>query len=185
MAEPIATGRPLSIEEYLEREKSVEVRHEYVGGHLYALAGASRRHNRICINILRRLADAAGGGPCRVYVESVKLRTDDDIVYYPDVMVARGDEPEDPYVEHEPCLVVEVVSPGTEGTDRREKFITYRSMLSMRAYLIVDQELRRVERHWRDEGGTWQRAEHTEEESFPVLCPPGAELSLGEIYEGL
>lgn len=185
MSEPVATGRPLSVEEYLEREKSAEVRHEYVGGYIYALAGASRRRNRISGNIYRRLADAAEGGPCRVYMSDVKLRAAEDIVYYPDVMVACGDEPEDPYVEHEPCLVVEVVSPNTEGPDRREKLIAYRSIPSVRAYLMVDQDLRRVEHHWRDEDGTWRRAGRTEEGEFSLPYPPGAELPLAEIYEGL
>ncbi len=185
MAEPAATGRLLSAEEYLEREKRAELRHEYVGGYLYALAGASRRHNMISINILRQLADAAEGGPCRVYIENVKLQVADDIIYYPDLMVACGDEPEDAYVEREPCLVVEVVSPNTEATDRREKLIAYRNLPSLRTYLIVDQDLRRVERHWRHETGAWRRSEHTGEERFPLLCPPGAELSLAKIYQGL
>lgn len=185
MSEPAATGRLLGTEEYLEREKSAEIRHEYVGGYLYALAGASRLHNMIAINILRRLSDAADGGPCRVYIETVKLQVADDIIYYPDLMVACGDEPEDPYVEREPCLVVEVVSPNTEATDRREKLIAYRNLPSLKTYLLVDQDTRRVERHWRDETGAWRRGEHTEEERVPLLCPAGAELSLAEIYLGL
>ena len=65
------------------------------------------------------LADAAEGGPCRVYFSDMKLRVADDLFYYPDVLVAC--EPDDTYTEDEPCLVVEVASPSTGTTDRREK----------------------------------------------------------------
>ncbi|MBA2617877.1 MAG: Uma2 family endonuclease, partial [Rubrobacter sp.] len=106
-------------------EKTATVRHEYVAGEVYAMTGASRRHNRIAGNVYRRLADAAAGGPCRVYMETVKLRIE-DVFYYPDVMVACGPEPDDPYYEDDPCLVVEVVSPSTETTDRREKLAAYK-----------------------------------------------------------
>ncbi len=163
-------------------EKTATVRHEYVAGEVYAMTGASRRHNRIAGNVYRRLADAAAGGPCRVYMETVKLRK--DIFYYPEVMVACGSEPENPYYEDAPCLVVEVVSPSTESTDRREKLAAYKRVPGLKAYLIVDQERMRVERHFRDEEGAWLRADLVEEGRFSVPCPEMS-LALAEIYEGL
>ena len=78
----------VTVEEYLELEKTSSVKHEYVAGEIHAMVGASRRHNRIAVNILRRLADAAEGGPCRVYISDMKLRAAEDVFYYPDVMVA-------------------------------------------------------------------------------------------------
>jgi Uma2 family endonuclease len=175
----------MSVEEYLEFERDSEVRHEYVGGVTYAMTGASRRHNRIAVNILRKLADAAEGGPCRTFISDMKVLTPDDLFYYPDVVVACGEEPEDEYYEDEPCLIVEVVSPNTESKDRREKLVAYRKIPTLEAYLIVDQKRRHVERYFRDRNGEWNRAELTGEGSLPVPCPPGAELSLAEIYEGL
>jgi len=136
MVERAATQGSLSVEDYLEMEKTATVRHEYVAGEVYAMTGASRRHNRIAGNVYRRLADAAAGGPCRVYMETVKLRK--DIFYYPEVMVACGSEPENPYYEDAPCLVVEVVSPSTESTDRREKLAAYKRVPGLKAYLILD-----------------------------------------------
>lgn len=172
----------MSVEDYLEMEKTATVRHEYVAGEVYAMTGASRRHNRIAGNVYRRLADAAAGGPCRVYMETVKLRK--DIFYYPDVMVACGSEPENPYYEDAPCLVVEVVSPSTESTDRREKLAAYKRVPGLKAYLILEQERMRVERHFRDEEGAWLRADLVEEGRFSVPCPEMS-LALAEIYEGL
>lgn len=183
--ERFAASGLLGVEEYLKLERDSTVRHEYVGGMVYAMTGASRRHNRISGNIFRKLADAAEGTPCRVFISDMKVLTPDDLGYYPDVMVARGPEPEDPYLEHDPCLIVEVTSPSTETTDRREKLAAYKRMPNLNAYLIVAQERMWVERHFRDENGIWNRADLTDAESrLPIPCPPGTELTLSDIYEG-
>ncbi len=73
MSELIRPHHSLTVEEYLELEETAEIRHEYVGGNVYAMTGATKRLNRIVGNIYRGLADAAEDGPCRVYVEGVKL----------------------------------------------------------------------------------------------------------------
>ena len=169
MVERAATQGSLSVEDYLEMEKTATVRHEYVAGEVYAIVGVSRRHSRIAGNIFRLLAVAAAGGPCRVHQSDMKLQID-DVFYYPDVMVAREDEPEDPYYEDSPCLVVEVVPPSTESTDRRGK--------------LVDQARKQVERYFRDEEGAWRRGDLVDEGRFSVPCPETS-LSLAEIYEGL
>ena len=184
MAEP-AVHELLSVEEYLELEESSAVKHEYVGGMIFALAGASDRHNRITLNIASRLLAAGRGGLCRVYVSDVRLQVD-DVFYYPDVMVAcEPPASENPTSRRDPCLLVEVLSPSTEATDRREKLMVYRQIPTVKAYLVVDQDRRRVERHFRDEAGIWHRADLVDEDRFTVPCPPVAELALTEIYEGL
>jgi Uma2 family endonuclease len=125
MATPAYRQPPLSLEDYLDFEEQSATRHEFVAGQIHALAGASRRHNRIAGNIFARLLAAARGTPCRVYMSDVKLKVADDVVYYPDVMVACGPPGEHPHLETEPCVVVEVLSPGTEQIDRREKLLAY------------------------------------------------------------
>ncbi len=185
MAERATPHRPLSIEEYLELERESTVRHEYVAGEIHAMTGATRRHNRVIQNVSGLLWSVARGGPCRVSTETVKVRIRDEAAYYPDVMVACGEEPDDPYVESEPCLLVEVVSPSSEAIDHREKLAAYKSIPTLRAYLIVSQERRWVERHFRGEDGIWRRADLVDEGRIPVPCPPGAQLTLDEVYEGL
>ncbi len=184
MAESIEQHDSLTVEEYLKLEEGATVRHEYVGGEIFAMVGATKRHNRIIVNITARLWGAARGGDCRVYSEGVKLRVAEDVIYYPDVMVACGPEGDDPLVEDDPCLVVEVTSPGTETTDRREKLAAYKRMPSVEAYLIVSQDRRSVEIHLRGENGTWRRGDLVDEGRFSVPCPE-TNLSLAEIYEGL
>lgn len=185
MAEPVP-HKPLSAEEYLKLEETVTTKHEYVGGQIYDHAGASDRHNRIAGNIFARLWNAARGGPCRVYMSDMKLRVPDDAFYYPDVMVAcEPPETDNPLFRSDPCLVMEVTSPSTKSIDRREKLLAYRKLPSLKAYLIVDQESLRVERHWRDEAGQWWQAEAVGTEGIvPVPCPE-IELTLPQIYEGL
>jgi Uma2 family endonuclease len=184
MAERATTQRLMSVEEYLEFERNSPVKHEYVGGHVYAMVGVSRRHSRIAGNIFRRLADAAEGGPCRVHQSDMKVPTPGGAFYYPDVVVACGEEPEDEYYEDAPCLIAEVLSESTEAKDRREKLIAYRNLDSLVAYLIVAQDEAAVERHYRDAHGEWH-AEVIVEGEIPIPCPPGAKLTLGDVYEGL
>jgi Uma2 family endonuclease len=183
MANPTPRTPLVPVEEYLRLELRSPVRHEFVAGAIHALAGTTRRHNRITLNIARALADAAEGGPCRVSMVDVRLRVRGDVYYYPDVMVACGPEPADPYLEEAPCLVVEVLSLSTASVDRREKLFLYRQIPSLQAYLIVETELRRVERHWRGADGEWRAEEHTAGR-VPVACPE-AELPLDAVYAGV
>lgn len=184
VAEGAVRHQTLTVEEYLNLEAAASVRHEYVAGVMYVLAGASKRHNRIALNIARLLSDAAGEGPCRVYMSDVKLRAAEDVYYYPDVMVACGPEGEDSLVEDAPCLVVEVASPSTVMIDRREKLVAYKRMPTLEAYVIVEQDDRRVQRHWRDEEGVWWDAEVSGEGQVPLPCPETT-LTLDDIYAGV
>lgn len=185
MASPALTPVPLlGVDDYLRLEEASTTRHEYVGGERYGLAGASDRHNRICLNIAARLWAAARGGPCRVYTSDMMLRVAEDVFYYPDVQVVCDPEDGEQGYESRPCLVVEVLSPSTEAIDRREKLLAYRRLSSLRAYVLVYRDERRVARYWREEQDAWWPAEVHGEGRVPFPCPE-LELSLAEIYEGL
>lgn len=183
MAERATPNQMMTVEEYLEFERNSPVKHEYVGGHVYAMVGVSRRHSRIALNIARRLADVAAGGPCRVHQSDMQVPTPSGPWYYPDVVVACGPEPEDPYIEDAPCLLVEVISPTTEAIDRREKLLAYRSIPTLQAYLIVEQDRMAVECHERDDTGTW-RSTHATSGAISIPCPETT-LALEDIYDGL
>jgi Uma2 family endonuclease len=182
MAERSKTHDLLTVEEYLKLEETATVKHEYVAGTIHAMVGTTKRHNQIAGNIFAHLWNRARGGPCRVYASDVKVRID-DVVYYPDVMVACEPADDDPLVEHTPCLIVEVTSPGTESIDRREKVFNYRKIPSLKAYLIVDQSRHWIERHWRDDEGYWRQG-GLNDGAIPVPCPE-TRLPLDEAYEGL
>ncbi len=184
MAESAVPHRPISVREYLDQEEAATIRHEYVSGTIHAQAGATRRHNIIAGNVFGSLWAAARGSSCRVFQNDMKLRVADDIFYYPDVMVACEPEGQDPIYEDSPCLVVEVVSPNTATIDRREKLNAYRKVSTLKAYLIVDQEKKQIERHWRDGDGLWWEAALVGTGEIPIPCPE-TRISLEEIYEGL
>ncbi len=173
----------LSVEEYLEYEKKASVRHEYVAGTLYALAGATRRHNLIISNVSGHLWNASRGGPCRVYSENFKLRPSDDFFYYPDVMVVCREEEGDPIFETEPCLLIEVLSDSTAHIDKREKLVAYRQIESLQTYLIVYQNEKLIEHHWVNAEGRWQRAQVVEG-GISFECPTMT-LSVEEVYEDI
>ena len=95
-----------------------------------------------------------------------------------------GTNPQDPYLEDDPCLIVEVLSPHTALTDRREKLIAYRKLPSLHTYLIVEQDGKTIERHYRDQGRRWL-SELIDEGGVLVPCPSRTDLTLADIYEGL
>jgi Uma2 family endonuclease len=172
----------MTVEEYLRFDERSPIRHEFVAGEVYAMSGVTLRHNRISLNIATHLSAAAGDGPCQVFSTDVRLRADGDVYYYPDAMVVCGQVAELDIVVAAPCVVVEVTSPSTARIDRGEKLTAYRSIPSVRAYVIVDHRRRRVERHWRaDEGSAWNREEIVGDGSVRVPCLD-VELSLDTIY---
>jgi Uma2 family endonuclease len=165
-------------------EASCDVRHELVGGMLHAMDGSSKRHNRIIGNLIQAISDTARDEGCDVFAIQVKLRVNDSTVYYPDVMVVCDPEDDDPLVVSRPCLIIEILSPSTAATDRREKMVAYRQIPTLLTYLVVYQDEQRVERHWRDtHDSAWHGAFLTEG-SFLLPCPD-MDLSLSAIYAGI
>ena len=174
----------MSVEEYLRFEEASERKHEYVAGEVYAMSGVRRRHARIVQNLAVHLGVAVGDGPCEVISVDVKLRAADDRIYYPDVMVLCTPGSDDDLVVDDPCLIVEVTSPTTARTDRTEKLDAYTNIPSLQTYLVVDHGGRRVDRHWRDAAGAWQRELIVGDGEVAVPCPETT-LTLDEIYRGV
>lgn len=158
---------PITVEEYLEAELYADTRHEYVYGEVFALAGGSVTHNVIGANVVRLLGNAAGAA-CRVYGSDMKLRSEAEIFYYPDIMVVCED-PADEYFETSPCIVVEVVSPSTARKDRLEKRFAYLALESLQLYLLVDSRRREVTGYYRQANG-WEERAFSEGDEIPVPC---------------
>ena len=172
----------MSLDEYLAFEEQSPVKHEYVAGEVYLMSGVTLRHNLITLNVARALHAHARQRGCRVLATDVKLRAAADRIYYPDAMVACGAAASVELVVDAPSLIVEVTSPSTRATDRREKLDAYMRIPSLRAYLIVEQRRRQVLVYTRDESAGWLRDEinGSGEASIAFL---GAALSLEDIYE--
>lgn len=139
----------ISVEEYLDGENSAQIKHEFVAGEVYAMAGASEKHHRICANLFIELDSHLENSTCDAFITDMKLKVDENIFYYPDVFVACDEKPESEYYREFPVLVIEVVSPSTRQIDRREKLRAYQQMPSVREYVIVEQGKIHVEIHRR------------------------------------
>ncbi len=175
----------ISPDEYLEGERLAEVRHEYVDGRVYAMAGASDDHNRIAGNIFAELRERLRGHRCEPFINDMKVKIPPafaDVYYYPDVLVACDPTDNARYFRERPTVIFEVLSTETERTDRREKAIAYRQIPTVEAYVLIEQErmaatiLRRTEPGWRSnlvEGPG----------SLLKLSDIGVEIPLERIYE--
>jgi Uma2 family endonuclease len=154
MAQTTSISDRIAIGAYLAGENDGALRHEFVDGRIFAMAGASERHNTVKLNMAGTL-NASIAEPCRVFDGDMKLRVDqgDDVrFYYPDVFVSCAIDNEDDYVRRDAVLIVEVVSPSTERTDRYEKFSAYASLPMLSEYVLVEQAIPSVEMHRRRTG---------------------------------
>jgi Uma2 family endonuclease len=172
----------LTVEEYLRSEEMSPVRHEYVDGRIFAMAGANRRHNVIAGNFFARLHAFLAGGPCRPYMEAFKVRVAAaECFYYPDVMVA-CDEGDDSVYTDAPRLIIEVLSPATAAVDRREKLTNYMKIPTLWEYLIVHQRRKKVELYRRGDDETWMLHEYSSGEVFVLESLPEGTLEIAVDY---
>lgn len=172
----------LSVAEYLDREQRSQVKHEYAAGRVFAMAGASERHNRITGNLFALLHAATRHGNCVTYMSDMRLQID-EVIYYPDLMLCCDEGDDDPYLKRAPCLVVEVLSDSTERIDRGEKLYNYRQVPTLQGYLLLSQDRIHADLYRRNEGGQWLLQTWTEAAdrlSLPCLTAP---LTLAQIYE--
>lgn len=177
--------RKMAVAEYLDAEKDGTVRHEYLDGEVYAMSGASKRHNLIANNLNIQLSSHLRGGPCQVFIVDVKVYIDAlNFFYYPDVVVACDPEDNDEYFVKRPVLVVEVESPSTSSIDRREKLIAYRKLESLREYLMLSQDSINAELFRRDEKGDWWSEQVGPEQELRLESIDLA-LPLSSLYEGV
>jgi Uma2 family endonuclease len=172
-------------DDYLQMEAQASVKHELVGGEVYAMAGASERHNRIAGNVFFHLRAATRGKPCRAFMADMKLRVDAGTTYYyPDVMLVCDVEDDHHLYKRAPCLIAEVLSPATTNVDLREKWLAYRSLTSLRYYLLVDADRLWTKVYSRGEGDVWYEQTLSAEDALAIDCADlRVVLTLDDIYE--
>jgi Uma2 family endonuclease len=143
-----ANKHHVSIPEYLEGEQLTEIRHEYIGGQVYAMGGASRAHGLISGNLFMALRQKARESKCQLFIADMKVRlkiSGQDIFYYPDLLLSCDPDDREDFFCQSPCLIIEVLSESTERIDRREKMLAYQTLPSLQEYILVSQDERRVE----------------------------------------
>ncbi|MGR9109076.1 MAG: Uma2 family endonuclease, partial [Gammaproteobacteria bacterium] len=174
----------VSIQNYLAAEQRSEQRHEYISGELFAMVGASRAHNTIAGNLFALLHTHLGSVPCRAFMSDMKVRIDKtEAFYYPDIVVSCEPRDDRALFLSSPLLIVEVLSPATENIDRREKRLAYQHLESLQEYVLVAQELRRIEVYRRNDSTAFELEIYGDEETAR-LRSLDLDLPLDRIYEG-
>ncbi len=175
----------MSAEQYLLVEETAPIRHEFVGGEMFAMTGVSLAHNLIAMNVASAFRRHLQGGPCKTFVSDVKVRLrsrSDDIFYYPDVIVACGARDLTARYLTDPKVIVEVLSPSTEAIDRREKLLNYRGIRTLDDYVLIAQTTPEVTLHRR--GDRWKPLVLTEPGAVVELASLGLSLPVEDIYSG-
>lgn len=177
---------PISVADYLAGEELSGVKHEYLGGEVHAMAGASNRHNAIAYNTLLSLGTSLRGKPCRPFNSDTKVRiefADHVRFYYPDAQVVCHPNPDTDHFQDNPVVVVEVLSESTRRTDLGEKRPAYLGIPSLKVLVLVEPDEPRVVVHRRQVDGGFQIEHHTGLEAVIALPEIEAALPLAEIYE--
>lgn len=173
-----------TVAEYFDFEEKSEIRHEFVNGNLIPILGESTIANEIAVNIVVILKAMVKAKPFKVYTQAVKLMVDEQKKYrYPDVMVVQTDGVSGKFVDN-PVLIVEVLSEGTEETDRSAKLLEYTAKPTLQHYLLVAQDKMLVEVYARN-GDKWEWTHFAKPEDVVGLPFLGGLLSLHQVYEGI
>lgn len=187
MSEP-CNSQYMTVEEYLKFEGRSAQRHEYVRGQIFAMTGSTVAHNTICRNLLIAIQSLLEGSPCQAFFIDVKVRVEAaNSFYYPDILVTCEPVNSKVVFTSAPRLIVEVLSPSTKQTDRREKLVAYKELESLRQYVLVHQDRMRIEVHNRVSNGRWDSITLGRSDELSIDARPDKPLVLAvsRVYRGL
>ncbi len=170
--------------EYLAEEEKSAVKHEYIDGEVYAMAGTTDSHNTIALNLATLIRSHLRGTDCRVYFADIKVRIEaKNCFYYPDLLVTC--EPRDRETSIYKCfakLIIEVLSDSTEGFDRGDKFNDYQSLSSLEEYVLVSSQRQRVE-IFRRNPHFWQYQTYDLDQPDFKLETIDLDVKIADVYE--
>lgn len=175
----------LTLAEYLAWEDQQPGRSEFFRGEVFAMVGGRRGHGRVVANLVRHLGNELDDTPCQAFSENMKVQVADDAVLYPDVFVTcRRPFSANDAVFTDPVLIIEVLSPSTQRYDRSEKFAVYRKLASLREYVLVDPDTRRVEVFRPGDDGHWKLYDMSDDEAL-VLESVDCAIPLRAVFKDM
>ena len=187
--EPALKYNYISPEEYLEAERAALEKHEYYQGEIFAMSGASLKHNKIFSNLFRDIAFKIKGKGCRPYGSNLRIHIPKNTLFtYPDISIICGepDLTDDKFdTATNPSVIIELLSKSTRNYDKGEKFTLYRDIDSLQEYILVDTEKVYVEKHIRNADNNWQLAEYKTLDSSFIITTFSLSFLLKDIYEDL
>lgn len=179
MAMNVAVKPTISEEAYLQGELTSEIKHEFIDGEIFAMAGASKNHERISGNVYRKIGNFLDTSSCEPFSSDVKVKVGMNF-FYPDVMVVCNEQTEHPYYSESPTILVEVLSSSTRRIDQTIKRISYQSIPSLREYLLIEQDFVDVEVCRKNHGWLPQHYFLGDEFSLDSI---GIKLAVVDIYQ--
>jgi len=175
-----------SLEDYLILEESSNVKHEYLGGQIYAMAGGTPEHAALAAATIGLLFGQLRSGPCRAHDSDLRVRVEaTSLSTYPDITIICGRSQrseKDEQAVTNPAAIIEVLSRSTESYDRGDKFEHYKHLPSLRQYVLVSYRERLVEVWTRNADETWSVAKAREGEHAEITAI-GARLDVDELYD--
>lgn len=172
----------ISVAEYLEGEDISAVKHEYIDGDVYAMAGANDNHNLIGGDIYIALGTHLRNSSCQPFYSDMKVRVAINIFYYPDILVSCEENSENRHFRNNPILVIEITSPSTERIDHQEKLLAYQRIQSVQEYIVIDQNRINIELHRRQTDATWITYHFDETDDEIEFQSVGLTMPISEIY---
>jgi Uma2 family endonuclease len=177
--------RQYTLDDYISLQRGIEVKLEYFNGEIYVMAGGSAGHNRISRNVLKLFDAALAGSSCEAFGSDMRVSTPSGLYTYPDASIVCGPKVTDASETiSNPIVIVEVLSDSTRNYDRGEKFELYRSISTLRHYLLIEQTFQHVE-HRRFENGSWSSDDLELSDHIAHLTEPHIDLPVAGIYEGV
>ena len=173
-------------EEYLTIEREAEFKSEYFDGEMFAMTGASRKHNLISLNVAANLHNRLKNSSCEVYTNDMRVKVSLTGLYtYPDIVIV-CDTPEFEDSELDtlinPLVIIEVLSPSTENYDRGRKFQNYRTIPSLAEYIMISQNRYYIEHFTRQSDNTWLFRETGDKAGVIQIASVECELTIEEMY---
>jgi len=183
-----ATAQKLTLtpQEYLLGEQVSEIRHEYVDGEVYAMAGGSDAHARISGNVFFLLKTHLRGSGCSIYLGEMKAQIDDNKYFYPDVMVTcHPADLKNNYAKQHPKLIIEVLSASTEGYDRGKKFEYYRQLANLEEYVLIAQSEYHVDIFRKNARQRWELFSFAGQQALVDFVSLDYSIAMNELYEAV
>ena len=175
----------LTPEAYLQIEEKSNIKHEYIDGQIYAMAGTTDTHNTIALNLALLIRNHFRGSDCRVYFADIKVRLEKrNRFYYPDIMVTCDPKDrETSTYKSFPKLIIEVLSESTEAFDRGDKFNDYQTIDTLEEYVLLNSKHYRVETFCRNEKGLWVLQSYTPDLQTFELQSINLTASFTDLYQ--
>ncbi len=189
VSEPALQYNYISPETYLEQERAATEKHEYYKGEIFAMSGASLKHNKIFINLVADIKTKLKGKKCQPFGNDLRIHIPKNTLYtYPDISIICGDpELTDDHFDTaiNPAVIIELLSKSTRNYDKGEKFTLYRDIESLQQYILVDTEKIYVEKHIRHADNSWQLTDYRQLANSFTIDTVQLTLSLLDVYDSV